>query len=760
MANLGNTVVNGALRVINKANVVDLDVSGTLTEGGKSLTDKYAGKTHTHAYVSGLSISGKTISYTKGDGSTGTLTTQDTVYTHPSYTKRDSGIYKITVDDKGHVSAATAVTKADLTGLGLPSSNTDTLMTQTVNTGETALPILTGATASPSGAATGAYAAGVTITPKTNTVTATTFKGALSGNASTASKLSAARSITVNLASTTAGSFDGSADVKPGVTGTLPIANGGTGATTAAGALTSLGLTASAAEINTLKGITATTAELNYTDGVTSNIQTQLNAKAPTASPALTGTPTAPTASAGTNTTQIATTAFVKTAINNVLTASDAMVFKGTIGGTNSGATITALPASHQTGDTYKVITAGTYAGAKCEIGDMVICTKTGTASADADWTVVQTNIDGAVTGPASAVADRVVTFSGTTGKVIKDSGFTIGKSVPSDAKFSDTVYTHPTHTAYSSGLYKVTVNNLGHVTAATAVAKGDITALGIPGSDTTYSDMKGASSSVAGTHGLVPAPAAGKQTSFLRGDGTWAVPTDTNTHANSFGKITNGTTTISAGTATDTLTLATSGSAGITFDATNKKLTFSATDTKYTHPNITATANTSTASPAHGKTFTAIDSVTVNSNGHVTAYNTKTVTLPSETALSKTDSGSGNAVTGITVSGHSITVTKDSTFSLSTHTHNYAGSSSAGGPLTAGISWEAGTTDTDRNVWFSDTTSTTSIGKPVYDNDFKYNPSTNTMKVVNVAASKVTLGAGCSLVYDSTNKCVNFVFA
>ena len=54
-----------------------------------------------------------------------------------------------------------------------------------------------------------------------------------------------------------------------------------------------------------------TAAELNFVDGVTSAIQTQLNAKAPLASPALTGTPTAPTAAVGTNTTQVATTAFV-----------------------------------------------------------------------------------------------------------------------------------------------------------------------------------------------------------------------------------------------------------------------------------------------------------------------------------------------------------------------------------------------------------------------------------------------------------------
>ena len=65
------------------------------------------------------------------------------------------------------------------------------------------------------------------------------------------------------------------------------------------------------ADFNLINGITATATEINYTDGVTSNIQTQLNTKAPLASPALTGTPTAPTASANTNNTQLATTAYV-----------------------------------------------------------------------------------------------------------------------------------------------------------------------------------------------------------------------------------------------------------------------------------------------------------------------------------------------------------------------------------------------------------------------------------------------------------------
>lgn len=47
--------------------------------------------------------------------------------------------------------------------------------------------------------------------------------------------------------------------------------------------------------------------------------------------------------------------------------------------------------------------------------------------------------------------------------------------------------YTHPSHTAAASGLYKITVDELGHIDNATAAAKSDITALGIPAQDTTY---------------------------------------------------------------------------------------------------------------------------------------------------------------------------------------------------------------------------------------------------------------------------------
>lgn len=62
--------------------------------------------------------------------------------------------------------------------------------------------------------------------------------------------------------------------------------------------------------------------------------------------------------------------------------------------------------------------------------------------------------------------------------------------------------YTHPAHTAYKSGLYKLAVDALGHVTGASAVTKADITALGIPGQDTntTYNDV------TQSAHGLMTA--------------------------------------------------------------------------------------------------------------------------------------------------------------------------------------------------------------------------------------------------------------
>ena len=82
------------------------------------------------------------------------------------------------------------------------------------------------------------------------------------------------------------------------------------GDVTIGGAITSLGTRINANQIGANGNVGNT--EYGYLNGVTGAIQTQLDAKAPLASPTLTGTPAAPTAAASTNTTQIATTAYVK----------------------------------------------------------------------------------------------------------------------------------------------------------------------------------------------------------------------------------------------------------------------------------------------------------------------------------------------------------------------------------------------------------------------------------------------------------------
>ena len=60
---------------------------------------------------------------------------------------------------------------------------------------------------------------------------------------------------------------------------------------------------------------------------------------------------------------------------------------------------------------------------------------------------------------------------------------------------YGNIAYTHAVTnkgSAFESGLYKITTNSEGHVTAATAVTKSDITNLGVPSSDTTYSFAEG----------------------------------------------------------------------------------------------------------------------------------------------------------------------------------------------------------------------------------------------------------------------------
>ena len=194
--------------------------------------------------------------------------------------------------------------------------------------------------------------------------------------------------------------------------------------------LSSFGITATAAELNKLDGVTATATELNYVDGVTSNIQTQLNGKLSTSG-------TAAKATADANGQNIADTYIKALSV--------------------SGRTITYTKGDGGTGTITTQDTNTTYSN---------------------------------MTGASSSAAGKA--------------GLVPAPSAGSQAKFlrGDGTWQTPTNT--------------------------------------TYTNMTGATSSAAGKSGLVPAPAAGKQTSFLRGDGTWVVPTNTDTKATQTNTTTN----------------------------------------------------------------------------------------------------------------------------------------------------------------------------------------------------------------------------
>ena len=147
--------------------------------------------------------------------------------------------------------------------------------------------------------------------------------------------------------------------------------------------------------------------------------------------------------------------------------------------------------------------------------------------------------------------------------------------------------YTHPGYTAQASGLYKVTVDSTGHVSAATAVAKSDITALGIPESDTTYS------AATTSAEGLMSAADKTKLDGVTAGANKYTHPRYT-ARASGLYKVTvDSTGHVSAAAAVDKSDITALG--------------VPAQDTTYTHPSYTARAS-------------GLYKVTVDSTGHVSA--------------------------------------------------------------------------------------------------------------------------------------------
>ena len=115
--------------------------------------------------------------------------------------------------------------------------------------------------------------------------------------------------------------------------------------------------------------------------------------------------------------------------LNNLLQASQALYYKGTIDPTNSSS----IPSSAKVGDVYIFSKAGTCFSQNVEAGDMAICSAVNGNTIT--WNIIQMNIDGAVRSSTnSSTNGELVLFDGTSGKAVKNSD--INTTITSDNTF------------------------------------------------------------------------------------------------------------------------------------------------------------------------------------------------------------------------------------------------------------------------------------------------------------------------------------
>ncbi len=362
--------------------------------------------------------------------------------------------------------------------LGTPASG--------VLTNATGLPISTGLT----GAGTGVLAAlGVNIGSAGAVVT---FNGALGTPSS---------GVATNLTGTAAGLTAGNVTTNANLTG----------AVTSVGNATSLGSFTSASLKSALTDETGSGAAVFATSPalVTPNLGTPsavvlTNASGITTSNFAANVVDNDSSLAANSSTRLPTQAAVKAYADALIAANDAMVFKGVIDCSANPN----YPAADR-GHTYKVSVAGKIGGASgttVEIGDTLLCITDGTsagtqAAVGANWNIVQANLVGAVTGPASSTSGNIATFNGTGGTVIQDGG----KALPSGTIVG---------TTDSQTLTNKTLTSPA-ITTPTGIVKGDV---GLGNVDNTSDATKNAAA-VTLTNKTLTSPVINSPTGIVKGD-------------------------------------------------------------------------------------------------------------------------------------------------------------------------------------------------------------------------------------------------
>ena len=296
-------------------------------------------------------------------------------YVHPTSAAgaKASGLYKVATDAQGHVTGATAVTKADITALGIPGS-------------QPIVPDVPEWVDNPMGSdiTLDAGIAGVTD--------GSTLSEGMNEHgesiAANAAAIAGKQDTIADLATIRAGAAKGATAIQTETDPTVPAwAKAATKPAYKASEIANDANTTGAGLGSTVaRAIELIDADLTSFDSKLSGFELT---KANKNSPEFTGTPKAPTAAAGTNTTQIATTAFVQSAV--VAASTGAAKYQGGMTAASYGKLTT-----YKAGWYWVVTEAGTIAGEACEVGDMVFCNTDHTAGtkSDAHFDIVQNNIE------------------------------------------------------------------------------------------------------------------------------------------------------------------------------------------------------------------------------------------------------------------------------------------------------------------------------------------------------------------------------
>lgn len=308
---------------------------------------------------------------------------------------------------------------------------------------------------------------------------------------------------------------------------------------------------------------------------------------------------------------------------------------------------------------------------------------------------LLNARIQNLTTDPANAVAGQV--YFNTSDKKLKvyngtkweNAGVIITDTTAGDGKINVdgeevNIYTHPSHTAADVGLYKITVDALGHVTAVTAVEKKDITGLGIPSEDTKVANLTANTGKVVtslsnnttlGTtdvknltlDGITPVEGGYVSNGDTLASAFSALDTAVKNavagggevNQNAFSNVKVGSTTIAADTKTDTLELAAGTGITLTPDATTDKVTIKVTDNTYAdkshnHGNLTNDGKIGTTA---GKVITTSTNGTLVASDAISADNVPSLNaskinagtfdvarIPNITLSKVTDSGTAAA--------------------------------------------------------------------------------------------------------------------